>query len=444
VGLIAQRRRRELAEESLERRMEELDQFFRVTLDLLCIANTDGYFLRLNPSWERILGHTREELMAKQFFDFVHPDDLERTRQAVSTLASGQELISFENRYRCKSGTYRSLEWSAVLTGNLIYAAARDVTERKLAQQALEERLRFEQFLSDLSVRFVNVPADRVDPEIDRALKEILEFFEVDRCGLLRIAPDKTSWQITHVARGEDIAPVPVGTDLPVTLFPCAYEKIVERHEVWSFATLEQLPAEASIDKETYREWGIRSAVNIPIVVGGPADYFMAITSDRRERAWPEEYIPRLRVLGEILANALERKQIRLQIEERLRFETLISNLSAGFVNLPADEVDSAINKELRSITEFFDADRCTVGLFSEDGTRLTGVYEYHSAETGPGPEFLLKEQMPWYFVQLIRGNPVVMNRVEDLPPEAKKERSLCLLKGMKSLLSFPVQATYS
>ena len=84
--------------------MEELDQFFTVTLDLLCIANTDGYFLRLNPSWEGILGHTREELMAKRFLDFVHADDLERTRQAVSTLASQQKLY-LENRYRCKDGT---------------------------------------------------------------------------------------------------------------------------------------------------------------------------------------------------------------------------------------------------------------------------------------------------------------------------------------------------
>ena len=141
----------------MQEKIEELDQFFRVTLDLLCIANTDGYFLRLNPSWERILGHTREELMAKQFFDFVHPDDLERTRQAVSTLASQQKLISFENRYRCKDGTYRWLEWTATPTGNLIYAAARDVTERKLAQLALEERLRFERLLSDLSARFVNI-----------------------------------------------------------------------------------------------------------------------------------------------------------------------------------------------------------------------------------------------------------------------------------------------
>jgi PAS domain S-box-containing protein len=134
IFLIVQRRRRNVAEESLRQKTEELDQFFNVGLDLKCIANTDGYFLRLNPAWERTLGYTPEELMVKRFLEFVHPDDLGRTREAVSTLSSQQKLISFENRYRCKDGTYRWLEWSSAPVGNLIFAAARDVTERKRAE----------------------------------------------------------------------------------------------------------------------------------------------------------------------------------------------------------------------------------------------------------------------------------------------------------------------
>jgi PAS domain S-box-containing protein len=116
-----------------------LDQFFNVNLDLLCIANTDGYFLRLNPAAERVLGYTREELMARRFLDFMHPDDVDKTREVVSTLASQQRVFSFENRYRCKDGTYRWLEWSSVPAGNLIYAAARDVTERKQMQDKLRD-----------------------------------------------------------------------------------------------------------------------------------------------------------------------------------------------------------------------------------------------------------------------------------------------------------------
>jgi PAS domain S-box-containing protein len=148
IFLILQRSRRGVAEKALKHKTEELDQFFNVSMDLLCIANTDGYFLRLNPVWERILGYSREELMAKRFLDLVHPDDSLRTQEAVSAQVSGQRVIDFENRYRCKDGTYRWLEWSSVPAGNLIYSAARDITERKQAEaevsRARRELLRVE------------------------------------------------------------------------------------------------------------------------------------------------------------------------------------------------------------------------------------------------------------------------------------------------------------
>ena len=73
--------------------------------------------------------------MAKRFLEFVHPDDLDRTREAISSLASQQKIFLFENRYRCKDGTYRWLQWSSAPAGKLIYAAARDITEHKQAEQ---------------------------------------------------------------------------------------------------------------------------------------------------------------------------------------------------------------------------------------------------------------------------------------------------------------------
>jgi PAS domain S-box-containing protein len=146
IGLLIQRNLKKKAELSVRQKTEELDQFFNVSLDLLCVANTDGYFLSLNPPWEKILGYTREELMAKRFLEFVHPDDVDRTRGAVSTLVSQQKVYTFENRYRSKDGTYRWLEWSSSPAGKLIYAAARDITERKQAEEALRkahDRVRF-------------------------------------------------------------------------------------------------------------------------------------------------------------------------------------------------------------------------------------------------------------------------------------------------------------
>jgi PAS domain S-box-containing protein len=150
IGLLIQRYRKIAAEASLRQKTEALDQFFNVSLDILCIANTDAYFLRLNPAAETTLGYTRDELMARPFLDFIHPDDLPRTHEAVSLQVSQQRVIHFENRYRCKDGTYRWLEWNSVPVGNLTYAAARDITERKQSEEALRDsearfRVTFEQ-----------------------------------------------------------------------------------------------------------------------------------------------------------------------------------------------------------------------------------------------------------------------------------------------------------
>jgi transcriptional regulator with GAF, ATPase, and Fis domain len=194
-----------------------------------------------------------------------------------------------------------------------------DMTERKQVEQALENRLRFERLLSDLSARFVKTPPDRVDSEIDYALKQILDFFQVDRVGLLRSLPDKSTYQITHGVYAEDVPAVPIGGELPRSIYPWAAEKLVDKHEVVSFSRLDDLPPEANVDKQTYAEWGIRSALDIPIITAGSAVNVIVINSVKSERAWPEELIPRLQLLGEMFVNAIERKHISFELEKRLR-----------------------------------------------------------------------------------------------------------------------------
>ncbi len=119
----------------------ERDQFFSLSLDMLCVAGFDGYFKQLNPMWQTTLGFTVDELKARPFLDFVHPDDREGTRAEAGKLATGAKTIAFENRYQCKDGSYRWILWSAAASveRKLIYSVARDITERKRTEQALED-----------------------------------------------------------------------------------------------------------------------------------------------------------------------------------------------------------------------------------------------------------------------------------------------------------------
>ncbi len=130
---------RNQAEAERRRASERLDHFFDISTDLLAIADTQGYFKHLNPAWERTFGYTTEELMSRPYLDFVHPDDVERTRaESAEQIASNRTTLMFENRYRCRDGSYRWLNWNAVPIPDegLVYAVARDTTAQRESDDA--------------------------------------------------------------------------------------------------------------------------------------------------------------------------------------------------------------------------------------------------------------------------------------------------------------------
>ncbi|MBS4059638.1 MAG: PAS domain S-box protein [Bacteroidetes bacterium] len=123
----------------LNEKIEELDRYFNSSLDLLCIASISGEFIRLNPEWEKVLGYLLSEMEGKPFLDFVHPDDINATMEVSSRLKNQEEVLSFKNRYRCKNGSYKWIEWRSKPLGDKLYAVAHDITEKKLTEEALSK-----------------------------------------------------------------------------------------------------------------------------------------------------------------------------------------------------------------------------------------------------------------------------------------------------------------
>jgi PAS domain S-box-containing protein len=119
----------------------ELDRLFTIAPDLIVVSGFDGYFKRVNPAFHALLGYTEQEALSRPILEFVHPDDRERTRAELNRRHRGEMVISFQNRYVCKNGSYRWMEWTAVpiVEDRLNYAVARDVTERRQAENDLRE-----------------------------------------------------------------------------------------------------------------------------------------------------------------------------------------------------------------------------------------------------------------------------------------------------------------
>ena len=121
-----------------KRASDDLDRFFRLSPDLFCVATFDGYLARTNPAWQQLLGLSEEELRTTPFMDLMHPDDRGPSTEALARLATGAQLIDFENRYRTKDGSYKWVQWFAApfVKQGLVYAVGRDITERKAAEDA--------------------------------------------------------------------------------------------------------------------------------------------------------------------------------------------------------------------------------------------------------------------------------------------------------------------
>ena len=127
---------------SLYARLETGNRFIDLSIDMFCIAGFDGFFKSLNPVWEKVLGFTSEELKAKPYLDFIHPEDRQSTTAEAQRLQTEEFTFGFENRYLCKNGSYKWLLWNCVSVPEqkAIYAVAHDVTESKKVLQKIEQQ----------------------------------------------------------------------------------------------------------------------------------------------------------------------------------------------------------------------------------------------------------------------------------------------------------------
>ncbi|TFG48053.1 MAG: PAS domain S-box protein, partial [Candidatus Brocadiia bacterium] len=216
LQIFAVRTKAELDRKKAE---DELKWFFDLVPDMVCIASKDGFFKKINRAWEVVLGFSKEEMLATPFMDLIHPDDRSATLAEVEKQIAGSRTIEFINRYRCKDGSYRWFEWMATpaVDKKLLFAAARDITERKRSEEALhesEERFRvlFESapdtiFLMDMAGNFVD--GNKVSEELSGYKKEELIGKNFADVGLLQPAQIETAKDfLERVFRGESAGPI--------------------------------------------------------------------------------------------------------------------------------------------------------------------------------------------------------------------------------------------
>jgi formate hydrogenlyase transcriptional activator len=194
-----------------------------------------------------------------------------------------------------------------------------EITEREWTEQALKERLKFESLLAELSARFVNLPADRLDSEIEDAQRRICEHLDLDRSTLWQVSEgDPGTLLLTHIHQPPDILPSPERMNAG-NFFPWVTQKVLGGETV-TISKMTDLPPEAGRDRESFRTYGAKSNVLVPLSVGeGPVFGLLGFAVTREERIWLETVVMGFKLIAQVFANALQRKRMDGQLREHLQ-----------------------------------------------------------------------------------------------------------------------------
>ena len=338
-----------------ERAERQLGDFFELSLDLLCIADFDGYFTRVNQAFERTLGFTNAELMSRPFIEFVHPDDRARTLEAFHTHKLGQDVSEFETRYLCSDGRVRWLQWSAraVLAEGLVYAVGRDVTERRRSEDQ-QTALR----------RVATLVAEGASPaETFAAITaEVGRVLGTDHTSLIRYDPDGEATVVGAWTSTGRVPPVPVGSRVS----PGGRNMATLVLETGRPARIDDYADTSGHAAHIAHRWGIRASVGVPITVEGRLWGVMNAVSTR-EQPLPADAEARLADFTELVATAVANAQARLELRGFAAEQAALRRVATLVARAaPPEQVFAAVTTEVRRLLA---VDLTAMGRYDPDGT---------------------------------------------------------------------------
>lgn len=316
-------------------------------------------------------------------------------------------------------------------------SAARKSSESSASRfDSVEQLLRFERLVSELSASFINLPASRIDSGITDALERIVKALGVDRSTLLTSTSGDGHLQSRHSWGVEGVPRVP--TTLTTTDFPWVFA-IVRSGKPVAFADLDELPAEAAIDKALYSRLGLRSHLVLPVIVGGELVGTLGLGTIRSYRQWPSELIERLQLVAQIFGAALARKRAHDQLEQALRFEQLLVAISTALLRDDSDDPGTTVTAALKRIGEFLDVDRAVLWSASIEGDRYEPTHLW-VAEGVAGPPTIIDDVgAPTLFKRIASGEVVALPDTGQLPAEAITDRQAFAHFGTRSMLAVPL-----
>jgi len=285
--------------------------------DLICRFLPDTTLTFVNEAYCRYFGKTREELIGQRFLQLIPEAEHEGIKQYLASLTQEHPIGMYEHRVLAPGGEVRWQQWSdrAIFdeAGRLVelQSVGRDITDRRRMEEDLRYHIEFQRLVTNISTRFINLPPDEISNGIQQALGQIGEFSGVDRSYIALFSRDAKGIESFQEWVAAGVGPPPEPGEMKgihLEDYPWAMEKL-RRFEVIHVPRLADLPPEALPEKAIIGPFAMPSLIAVPMVYRGSLVGILGFGSMRAGKTWPEASIILLRIVGEIFASALERKQ---------------------------------------------------------------------------------------------------------------------------------------
>ncbi|HTS70916.1 MAG TPA: PAS domain S-box protein [Terriglobia bacterium] len=342
--------------------------------DIIAVVNRDYRYLLANRPFleglslerDQVVGHTVSEVLGAEFFEGV--------AKAKFDACFAGKAVHYETKYVSKKNGERDVFASYFpIEGpqgtDRAFCVIQDITERKRAEAELADRLRFETLLAELSSRFVHLPAEQIDGEINCALRRVCESLGMEMASLWRPTLSGPG-AVTLTHSWGPVAGPPFDDHLNgQELFPWCFGQI-SAGKVVAVSSLEELPPEATRDRENWRQFGIKSNLTIGLAVGGDSiAWALSFNTLQEQHAWPEPLVKRLEMVAQIFSHALARQSSdRALKESEERFRSLVENATVGIYRTTPDGRILAANSAMVKMLGYADFESLAARNLEEEG----------------------------------------------------------------------------
>lgn len=346
---------RSRADRALRRSEARFRGVVRDQTELITRWTPDGIQHFVNDAVCRFLQRPQEEILGTSIYDRVHPDDQPELKRKLAALTPENPVTTSEHRTLRPDGLLAWHQWVARAlvdeSGTVVayQTVGRDVTRLKHAQEELERRLGFEKLLLSLSTRFINLPLEQFDTEFNDALRQVTEFTGVSRTFVYLYDVEKVESRL--IDQWSQPAAPPVheqSKTISFVEYPWVLEKL-RSDRLLHIPNLSVIPPKAKDFSDRLTRIGVKSCVNVPMLVDGEIFGHFGCSCLNHFKAWSDDDIALLRVLGEVLINALKRREAQQALatsERRLRLT--IENVEEGVFDWDIQTGDAYISDHLK------------------------------------------------------------------------------------------------